>query len=504
MRGDPAHGMRLAAGAPVWSPLSRTVQDGVRKFAMKPEIRPFFEVPGGTGPRMLLISYHFPPGRSAGALRWQKLAQFAAERGWRLDVIALDPAAMASPDMARLDDLPAGTRVFGVAETKPISQRVHDRLARGSRAIRAGVRRRGTEPGANGRSGAPARGAVPIAEIRWLMRTPREVVRTWNSWLVLAGGLRWARDAEALARRIVDPAEHRVILTCGPPHLEHEAGRSLSMRTGLPHVVDLRDGWSVANKLPEPVASRLWLHAARRFERRVIADAKLVVVNTESLGAAMRKLYPEAQDRILTVMNGYDEVDVPEPSAGGTFLIAYTGNIYLDRDPRPLFRAAGTVVRELGLKPSDLRIEFMGHVEDYGGVATAQLARAEGLADHYTERPPGPHSAVRNLLARAAMLVSLPQDVQNAIPSKIFEYMPYHAWLLVFARSGSAPDLLLRDSAADVVDPDDFDRIVSILRRRVLDHRQGVTPVSLSRDGRFSRREQARTLLDAIQARVGA
>src|SRR2546422_7800891 len=37
--------------------------------------------------RLLLISYHFPPDPAVGALRWQKLARYAAERGWGLDVM---------------------------------------------------------------------------------------------------------------------------------------------------------------------------------------------------------------------------------------------------------------------------------------------------------------------------------------------------------------------------------------------------------------------------------
>src|SRR5262249_5100160 len=37
--------------------------------------------------RLLLVSYHFPPDRAVGALRWRKFARYAAERGWALDVI---------------------------------------------------------------------------------------------------------------------------------------------------------------------------------------------------------------------------------------------------------------------------------------------------------------------------------------------------------------------------------------------------------------------------------
>src|SRR3989454_3604972 len=65
-------------------------------------------------PRLLLISYHFPPDAAVGALRWQKLARHAAERGWGLDVIALDPACLARTDPTGTEDLPAGVRIYGI------------------------------------------------------------------------------------------------------------------------------------------------------------------------------------------------------------------------------------------------------------------------------------------------------------------------------------------------------------------------------------------------------
>ena len=43
------------------------------------------EAPDGT-PRLLLITYHFPPGQAAGALRWQKFVTRGAARGWAFDV----------------------------------------------------------------------------------------------------------------------------------------------------------------------------------------------------------------------------------------------------------------------------------------------------------------------------------------------------------------------------------------------------------------------------------
>src|SRR5436305_4762536 len=100
--------------------------------------------------------------------------------------------------------------------------------------------------------------------------------------------------------------------------------------------------------------------------------------------------------------------------------------------------------------------------------------------------------------ARAAMLVSLPQDSDMAIPAKIFEYMLFEAWLLALATPESAVGRLLEGSAADVVRPDDLDALARVIRERVVQYRSGIRPPRLAGDERHSRRAQANRLLDAI------
>jgi hypothetical protein len=100
---------------------------------LQPE--PFYETPPGSASRrLLLLTYHFPPASTAGSLRWQKLADHAARRGLGLDVITLAPEAVSGVDVGRLEELPEGTRVFGVQATSLILDRVE--AARDEGAVR--------------------------------------------------------------------------------------------------------------------------------------------------------------------------------------------------------------------------------------------------------------------------------------------------------------------------------------------------------------------------------
>src|SRR5258705_6329869 len=123
----------------------------------------------------------------------------------------------------------------------------------------------------------------------------------------------------------------------------------------------------------------------------------------------MRQANPEVTDRIIAVTNGFDDDPVPPSQRDRRFTIAYAGSVYLDRDPRELFRGAARIIDELHLTPDELGIEFMGWVESYDGVPLQVIAREEGVGDFVRLRPPGSRAEALEFLARANMLAVLPQ-----------------------------------------------------------------------------------------------
>jgi hypothetical protein len=227
--------------------------------------------------------------------------------------------------------------------------------------------------------------------------------------------------------------------------------------------------------------------------------ARLVVLNTEPLLRDMQREYPEAKGRMIAALNGADEEVLPAQRYGRRFTLAFAGTIYVDRDPRPLLRGARRVVDELALTPADFGIDFIGNVEGYGGVPIPEMAREEGVGDFVTVGGPRPRREALDFLAGAQMLVSLPQDGKHQIPAKIYEYLNFPAWLLVFAQPESAPDLLLRGTSADVLPLDDEARTAAVIRERYLEYRRGERPSAINADGRFSRAKQAAVLLDAVE-----
>lgn len=438
-------------------------------------------------PRLLLLSHHFPPGHGTGGARWEKFAPALVDRGWGLDVITLAPAQVDDPAWNRLERLPEHVRVFGAPQPRVWAERVESGLDAIHRAVK-GFARSAASDGEAGRDADPSGGAelpgirgIPVADLPAPWSSARALLRAYWSWMSHARQRAWAREAARRAREVVAPGRHRLVVSTGPPHLTHAAGRALARSAGLPLVLDFRDAWKVTEVLPEHLASPVWMRLAAEEETACVDEAALVVANTEPLRARMAAEYPEAAERTMTVLNGWSppvgaDVDPPE-----RFVVAYAGAFYLDRDPRALMRAVGALARSRCLGPEELSLEFMGHTRDLGAGLRA-MAAEEGVGEHLRLHPRGPRDEARRFLGSASVLVSLPQSQTLAIPSKIFDYMTLPVWIVAQTRPGSATEGLLRGTEADIVAPDDHRGLARTLTRRYDEHARRGRPEPMARD----------------------
>ena len=326
--------------------------------------------------------------------------------------------------------------------------------------------------------------------------------RAYYAWLEAEKDLAWALRASDAAGAWLAEGGHQAIICCGPPHMPHEAARRLAAATGLPLVLDLRDPWRLQQRLPATIASPLWFRLAEHYERKAVAAATLIVTNTEPSRDGMRAVYPAQAGRIIAVMNGYDTDPLPPSRHDDRFVAAYAGSIYLDRDPRPLFRAAARVIATHQLTPAQFGLAFIGNVDSYGGVPLRQMAVEEGIASYVETGPSRPRAAAMEFLAGATMLVSLPQDSDLAIPSKVFEYARFHAWLLALASRESATGRALSGTDAHVVEPSDEEGIAAALEQRWLAFAAGQRPGRLLGSEPLSRERQAAILFDALALRL--
>jgi hypothetical protein len=331
----------------------------------------------------------------------------------------------------------------------------------------------------------------------------RELTRFVSAYVVVSRDQAWARHAAAAALHIVRRGVHRAVVSSGPPHMAHEAARQVAIASRLPLVVDMRDPWSLLPMLHETHASPWWYREARRHERYVLADAAVVIANTDHARDGLAAAYPNARERMITVLNGTDSYPVPPSRRGGKFTIGFAGTVYLAQDVRNLMQASADVIRSLSLTPAEFGLDFIGDFGKPGELSIDAFAREAGIGEYVSVGPRRSHAAALDFLAQATMLVVFVGFGREFIPAKTFEYMRFDAWLLTLTEPGSATAQLLQGSDADLVGPSDVPAIGAAIRRRYEMHRRGVAPNRIASDDRFSRAKQAEILLDAIE-RVSA
>ena len=366
---------------------------------------------GPARPRVLFLTYYFPPTHAIASVRTGRLAVHLSRLGWDVTVVTPDPALIDWPEQ------PA---------------KVAEELDR------AGVVRRYTrhrwqflDPGDLKRPIAPARWLVQ----RLLSRPAAGLLRRFG----VEPSIGWfydARDACAsLTRDDVD-----VVLATGAPWHTFRLAGEVAGRLGRPFVLDYRDSWTSNPHLSAPGSS------ARRVESELLRRCSAISVVSPSLA----KLLGEESDipsKTYVVSNGYDPAeyqDVPKRKFDH-FAIVYAGRFYSPKGGAAPFLAA---IRELEqLRPQE---DWKFHIFGPNAEPVRRLA-----ADHAVEHRIVIHGFVsrREALsamagAGAAVVITSVADTGDLadlgiVTGKIFEPIGLRTPVLAIAPRGSDVEQVL-------------------------------------------------------------
>jgi glycosyltransferase involved in cell wall biosynthesis len=437
--------------------------------------------------KVLLITYYFPPAAQVGATRPAKFAKYLPTFGWQPIVLTVKQKYHGEPQSSPEDP---GTQA-GVIRTML--------LRNPSYYYRKFKRLIGTTKGVSGEAARSKKTTRRFDHLRGLIDTLLTFPDEYTGWLPFAitSGLKQTR------RDTID-----ILWTSGPPHSVHLVGAFLRIITQIAWVADFRDPY-----LDDVLAERpggedeLFKRLSRRVEAWLISRASLIITTTSQLTARLKTRYPEHEEKIITLTNGYDPDDFGNIAREKTrcFTISYIGSFYGHRDPEPILRAISELVAEKVVNPARLRIQFVGDCDTAGGTPLHSLVTKYDLDRKVELFGWVPRAQALRIMVQSHLLVLLAEQQPLSIPGKVYDYLGAGSDILAVTGEGATADLL-RDLNATVVSPGDVVMIKQHIAKLYTNYVRGapddkeVAGIPRSFTEKYSRRYLAGRLAELLDA----
>ncbi|MBC8989303.1 glycosyltransferase [Micromonospora chalcea] len=359
-------------------------------------------------PRILYLSFYFPPSRASGVYRARATANYLAEHGWDVTAFA-SPLSFLHRVIGSVDEQLAETVHPSVQVERPnISHFAWER------DLHAYGRFRGMSPIlARNLYNFGLKKFFPEHYLSWALASVRKALRMH-------------------ARRRFD-----VVLATGNPFASFAAAWMIHKATGVPFAVDYRDAWTLNMFTEEPGYEPG--HPAWRWERRILRDASASIFVNQPLLAWYADRYPNAADRMMVVPNGWDpdlltQLDAPTPPSESDrdrpLRFSFLGTMNSTQPVEQMAEAFQIARRHPDLADAELNIHgHLGYFKQGKTDLIARLGLVEGEQGHALPeygihyRGPVSKTEVGKVYQDSDVLVFLAGGARYVTSGKIFEYM---------------------------------------------------------------------------------
>ncbi len=425
--------------------------------------------------KVLIFTYYFPPAGGVAVQRFLKFSKYLPEFGWDPIIVTVANGSYPYYDESLLKEISHSLKVYRTKTFEPFE--FYNML--------------------KGKKGK----AMPVVSVgshqnKSFFQKISEYIRA--NFFVPDARMGWVSYAVKQAEEILKDEKIDAIITTGPPHSTHLIGLELKQKYGLKWIADFRDPWTgifYNNILPRTEATK---QKDKALETKVLQTADLVTV----ISPGMKHEFEDRAKKIEVLMNGYDEEDFTIAERGiqnaEVFTIRYVGNLMASQNVEVLWKA----IRELRITNYELRIEFIGRVDD----AVKKSISESGLNDCVSYIDFVGHSKAIELMQEASMLLFVIPDVKDnalILTGKLFEYLASKSEIISFGPvNGNAAEILNQTGRKTMVDFADEAETKKQLESAIGNFNQTKNNYKYSdnREQVFSRRSQTSILSQLLQS----
>jgi len=379
-------------------------------------------------PRVLLISYLFPPAGGIAVQRMLAMARYLPGNGMDVHVLCASNPGVPTMDASLVARIPPGvqvTRTWSPEIPYRLRQKLWSRLSalRGSKPVPA--------PG-QARTQPDRKPSNPLKEaVRRILSPDPEVV--------------WVPGALRAARRIVKREGTDIVLVSAPPFSSFLIGNHLKRQyPSLTLVSDFRDEWlDFYLNAFEYFRSDSIRRRAARIEAETVQRSDLVLSITNSCVRTIRSRYPSVpESRFACLPNGFDpamfEGFHPKPHGEPFLRVAHVGTVYPAATPRYYLDAVDALEDAARARIST---HFVGRITEEERPSLA------GRKSHIVEHGFVPQPQAVAAMAEADVLLLTMTD-PSFTSGKIYDYLATGKPILAISPRGGEVDDVLRETGA--------------------------------------------------------
>ena len=270
---------------------------------------------------------------------------------------------------------------------------------------------------------------------KWLLlflRVPDEII-FWLPFALIRG------------IRIVKKENISIIISTSPPVSSHICASLIARITGIPHVVDFRDLWTLNHTYEQREYPDFFKKYDQWWENTVLKHGAEIITASPGFTNLLQKHLP-VHKTVKTITNGFDYTEIQldkeyEVPSNGRMNILYTGSIYGDFNPEFFFESLSEWIDEKKIDQTTVTLNFYGNCSyDYSEwlkkLKIDTIVNFNGFV---------PRDQLFEKMENADILLLLlgfKDEYKNVIPAKLFDYLATGIEILAIAPMGVSIDLI--------------------------------------------------------------
>ncbi|MGB9664378.1 MAG: glycosyltransferase family 4 protein [Ignavibacteria bacterium] len=390
--------------------------------------------------KVLFVVYNFPPAAGAATQRILKFLKYLNKDGYRTFVLTVDKVDYPDLDFSLIEKIPQETRVIKTKYWTPF-----------------GIYRKIT--------GRKSDEKIPVAFIKDNHKSLAERISVFLRLNVFLPDAKigWFPYAVKEGKKLIRNERIDVVISSGPPHTTHLIAKSLKRKTGIKWIADFRDPWTDIDYYSGMKRTKFAEWIDSKLEKSVLKNADFVVAASEGYLNIIKSKGIENNYEVLT--NGFDPDDFEDikQRPQSKFIITYTGNMPITRNPEKLWLVLDELVGENKDFAESFEFHFAGVMDDEIRNKIKELKFFNSFIDHgYLN-----HKEVLDLTFNSHILIMIVNRVATSneiLPGKIFEYIASGNFILVIGpESGNSARLINYVKQGVAIDYEEKSKIKNLI-----------------------------------------